>query len=83
MNQRYTGSTSHPSALPNTPSPRIKPAALNPRTIVDETLQLRLEIVKHVIQVKQAENEAARDLADRRQKKRGCSNWSRISRIRS
>ena len=34
-----------------------------------EGLQLRLDIVKHVIQTRQAENETARVLADRKDKK--------------
>lgn len=42
---------------------------VNPRTAIDETLQLRLDIVKRVIQVRQAENEAARAASDRREKK--------------
>lgn len=42
---------------------------VNPKSTVDETLQLKLDIVKHVIQVRQAENEAARTIADRREKK--------------
>lgn len=42
---------------------------VNPRTAVDETLQLRLDIVKHVIHVRQAENMAARELSERREKK--------------
>lgn len=42
---------------------------VNPRSTVDEELQLKLDIVKHVIQVRQAENEAARELSERREKK--------------
>lgn len=42
---------------------------VNPRSGGDDILQLKLEIVKHVIQVRQAENEAARALSDRREKK--------------
>jgi len=42
---------------------------VNPTSKADETLQLKLEIVKHVIHVIQAENEAARELANKREKK--------------
>jgi len=42
---------------------------VNPKSGADEALQVQLDIVKHVIQVRQAENEAARSLADRKQKK--------------
>jgi hypothetical protein len=42
---------------------------VNPRSGADEALQLALDIVKHVIQVRQAENETARALADRKEKK--------------
>lgn len=42
---------------------------VNPRSTVDEELQLKLDIVKHVIQVRQAENEEARELSERREKK--------------
>lgn len=42
---------------------------VNPKSGADEALQLALDIVKHVIQVRQAENEAARVLADRKEKK--------------
>lgn len=42
---------------------------VNPKSKADDLLQLKLEIVKHVIQVKQAENAAAAELADRRNKK--------------
>jgi len=42
---------------------------VNPKTAVDEGLQLMLEIVKHVIQVKQIEASAANDLRERREKK--------------
>lgn len=42
---------------------------VNPVSKVDEELQLKLDIVKHVIQVRQAENEAARALSERREKK--------------
>ena len=42
---------------------------VNPVSKVDEELQLKLDIVKHVIQVSQAENEAARALSERREKK--------------
>ena len=42
---------------------------VNPKSGADEALQVQLDIVKHIIQVKQSENEAARTLADRKQKK--------------
>lgn len=42
---------------------------VNPRTPVNEGLQLALEIVKHVIQVKQADAEAQRIMAARKEKK--------------
>ncbi len=42
---------------------------VNPVSNVDETLQLKLEIIKHVIHARQAENEAARMLSERREKK--------------
>lgn len=42
---------------------------VNPKSGADEILQTQLEIVKHIIAVKQAENAAARDLADRKAKK--------------
>ncbi len=42
---------------------------VNPKSGADTVLQLQLDIVKHVIQVKQTENEDSRALADRRQKK--------------
>lgn len=42
---------------------------VNPKPGVNENLQLALDIVKHIIQVRQAENEAARVLADRKEKK--------------
>ena len=42
---------------------------VNPKSGADEGLQLRLDIVKHVIQTRQAENETARVLADRKDKK--------------
>lgn len=42
---------------------------VNPKSGADEILQLKMDIVKHVIQVKQAENEAARAAADRKEKK--------------
>jgi hypothetical protein len=42
---------------------------VNPKSGADTVLQLQLDIVKHVIQVKQAENEASRLLVERRQKK--------------
>lgn len=42
---------------------------VNPKSGADEVLQLKLDIVKHVIQVRQAENETARAAAERRDKK--------------
>lgn len=42
---------------------------VNPKGAVNDVLQLKLEIVKHVIQVRQAENEAARSAADKKEKK--------------
>lgn len=42
---------------------------VNPKSAGDETLQLALDIVKHVIQVRQTENEAARLLSERKDKK--------------
>lgn len=42
---------------------------VNPRSGADEVLQLKLDIVKHVIQVRQAENESVRAAAERRDKK--------------
>jgi hypothetical protein len=42
---------------------------VNPKSGADEVLQFKLDIVKHVISVRQAENEAARALADRKEKK--------------
>lgn len=42
---------------------------VNPKSSADEELQLKLDIVKHVIEVRQAENEAARTLSDRKEKK--------------
>lgn len=42
---------------------------VNPKSGADVGLQLALDIVKHVISVRQAENEAARVLADRKEKK--------------
>lgn len=42
---------------------------VNPKSTVNEGIQLSMDIVKHVIQVKQAENEAARITADRNEKK--------------
>ena len=42
---------------------------VNPKSGADTVLQIQLDIVKHIIQVRQTENETARDLADRRQKK--------------
>ncbi len=42
---------------------------VNPRSTVDETLQLKLDVLKHVIAVRQAENEAGRAAAERKEKK--------------
>lgn len=42
---------------------------VNPATKANETLQLALDVVKHIIQVKQTENQAALALADRKEKK--------------
>jgi hypothetical protein len=42
---------------------------VNPKGSADEVLQLKLDILKHVIQVRQAENEAARAAAERKDKK--------------
>lgn len=42
---------------------------VNPKSGADEVLALKMEIVKHVIQVRQAENEATRAAADRKDKK--------------
>lgn len=42
---------------------------VNPKSGADEVLQLKLDIVKDIIQVRQAENEAARAIADRKEKK--------------
>lgn len=42
---------------------------VNPKTAANESLQLALDIVKHVIEVKQAENEAFRLLTERKEKK--------------
>lgn len=42
---------------------------VNPKSGEDEVLQLQLDIVKHIIQVRQAENEFRRLQADRREKK--------------
>lgn len=42
---------------------------VNPKSGADEILQLKLDIVKHVIQVTQAENEAKRATAERKEKK--------------
>lgn len=42
---------------------------VNPKSGADETLQLKLEIVKHIIQVRQAENAAAQLTADRKAQK--------------
>lgn len=42
---------------------------VNPPTAPDESIQLGLNIVKHIISVKQAENEAARAAAARREQK--------------
>jgi hypothetical protein len=42
---------------------------VNPKSGADEVLQLKLDILKHVIQTKQAENEASRAVAERKEKK--------------
>lgn len=42
---------------------------VNPRSGANETLQLSLDIVKHIIAVRQAENEATRLRAERTEKK--------------
>lgn len=42
---------------------------VNPKSDANEGLQLALDIVKHVIEVKQTENEATRVAADRKEKK--------------
>lgn len=42
---------------------------VNPKSGADEVLQLKLDIVKHVIRVRQAENEASRAASERREKK--------------
>lgn len=42
---------------------------VNPKSGADESLQLSLDIVKHVIAVKQAENAAALEVAKRRETK--------------
>lgn len=42
---------------------------VNPRSGANETLQLSLDVVKHVIAVRQAENEASRVRAERTEKK--------------
>lgn len=42
---------------------------VNPKSGADEVLQLKLDVVKHVIQIRQAENEAAKAVADRKEKK--------------
>jgi signal recognition particle subunit SEC65 len=42
---------------------------VNPRSPINASLQLALEIVKYVIQVRQAENEANRLAAEKREKK--------------
>lgn len=42
---------------------------VNPASAVDEKLQLALDIVKHVIHVRQEEAEVARTLANRREQK--------------
>lgn len=42
---------------------------VNPKSKANETLQLALDIVKHVIQVRQAEAEAARLRIERKEKK--------------
>lgn len=42
---------------------------VNPKSNADELLQLKLDIIKHVIHTKQAENEALRATAERKEKK--------------
>lgn len=42
---------------------------VNPKSGADDILQLKLDTVKHVIQVRQAENEAERSATDRKEKK--------------
>lgn len=42
---------------------------VNPRSAANTTLQLSLDVVKHIIQVRQTENEAARLVAERKEKK--------------
>ncbi len=42
---------------------------VNPRSGADEILKLKLDLVKHVIQVRQSENEAARLVAERKTQK--------------
>lgn len=42
---------------------------VNPKSGADEVLQLKLDVVKHVIQVRQTENEATRAAAERKEKK--------------
>lgn len=42
---------------------------INPKSGADEILQLKLDIAKHIISVRQAENEAVRTVAERKEKK--------------
>lgn len=42
---------------------------VNPKDNVDEVLRLGLDIVKHVIQIQQAENDALAQAAERKEKK--------------
>jgi len=42
---------------------------VNPQSGADKVLQFKLDLVKHVIQTRQAENEAERNLAERKEKK--------------
>ncbi len=42
---------------------------VNPKSGADTVLQVQLDIVKHIIEVKQAENAAERNLIERKQKK--------------
>lgn len=42
---------------------------VNPKTSADELLRLKLDIVKHVILTRQAENETLRAAAERKEKK--------------
>lgn len=42
---------------------------VNPKSGADEVLRLKLDLVKHIIQTRQSENEAAATIADRKEKK--------------